>query len=1797
MIRPLLTALALCLTAAPAIADSLADPAIPERRVTLSADTDFFGADLSQFFDTDAEACRAACLADPQCRAFTFNTRSAACFTKSEIRDRAFYAEALSGEIADRTPDDLARAAARADALAFLDPRDLQAARREAEALPQRHPRTGPPAVELLQSARAAGMAGQPGTALRLTGEALGIADTAALWTDYARLALDLPEDDYDRRRTLREQALAAAINAFLRAADTHQQVAALQIMADALERLDRGRDTIPALRLAQSIAPDADLSARLDSAIGQFGFRIVDDTVTSDAADPRICAEFSEPLFQAGQDYAPFIGTDIAGAGLEVTDRELCLSGVTHGSRYRVTFRQGLPAASGEVLANSVTLNAYIRDRAPSVRFPGNGYVLPMGADAALPVVTVNLGRIDLTLYRISDRNVIRAMQEDLFARPVPQWQQQQFRDDIAQVVWTGTGIVDDALNRDVTTRLPLAPELGDLAAGVYALQAAVPDSDPYVTPAATQWFVVSDLGLVTLEGSDGLHVFVRSLADAGALPGVTLQLVSRANAVLDTRETDADGHALFDAGTLRANGAAEPALVVARQGDDLALLPLTGPEFDLSDRGVEGRAPAGPIDTFLATDRGVYRAGETIHATVLMRDADASAIPGLPATAVLTRPDGVEYARVVSTDGRAGGHVFGLTTAPDIPRGTWRLDIFADPGAPALAGTDLLVEDFVPERIDVDLTLPAGPLAPRDRPVLEIAARHLFGGPAADLPVEAELRTSPVRTLDAWPGYVFGRHDAAADGRTDPLGAARTDAQGRLTLDFALPRDLPAGQPAEALAIVRVAEGSGRPVERTLTRALLPEGPMIGIRPGFDGTLPENADATFRVVGVRTDAPLAARWTLAKVRTDYQWYAMDGDWMWDPVTTRNRVDGGELVVGGDPVDLTVPVEWGAYELRIESADGAHIATSLTFTAGWYAPAGLTQTPDMLEVSLDADRYRPGDVARLRLVPRHAGQALIAVMSDRLIDMRAVAVAEGANTVDLPVTDDWGAGVYVGVIALRPSGDAFGPARALGLDHAAIDPGAALLQPRIDAPATMRPGTPLRAVLRVPGGGGATYATIAAVDLGVLNLTGFQAPDPSGWYFGQRRLGVGIRDLYGRLIDGRSGAMGQLRSGGDAAGGMRLAGPPPDDVVAFFEGPVQIGPDGTAEVAFDIPAFDGTLRLMAVVWSDTGIGAAQTDVVVRDPVVARLTLPRHLAPGDTSRLLVELTHAEGPGGTVGLAAETTGLTLLQPLPASVTLDQGETLRLDLPVAAGNPGTGSVTLTLTAPDGSRIERQASVPVRSNDPEIHRTSRFDLAPGDTFTFSDDVFDGLRDGTATLAAGPLAALDVPGLLAMLDRYPYGCTEQVASAALPLLYLPQIARDLGLADRGSLDDRVMDAVRQVLLRQTPSGGFGLWQPGDGDFWLDAYLTDFLSRARAEGIAVPPVAFAQALDNLRNQVAYAPDFQDGGEAIAYALQVLAREGAATMGDLRYYADVKAADLATPLALAQLGAALASYGDPVRADKLFRMAVDRMDRPAPDDAVWRSDYGTSLRDRAGVLALAAEAGSDAIDRPALAASLATDARLSTQEAVWTLLAANALRADATGNLAVDGVPLDGPLTRDAGTAPPMQVRNTGTSNATLTLTTFGVPEQPLDAGGEGMAIERTWFDLDGNPVEPDSVAAGTRLVALLTVQPFGRIESRLIVDDPLPAGFEIDNPNLLRSGDVRSLDWLDALDDVRMTEFRADRFIAAVDWTSDAAFRLAYIVRAVSPGTYRRPAASVEDMYRPRLRAHTATGEVTVTP
>lgn len=1828
----IVSALSGLLIAGTAIAD---DGPLPERRLSLMANTDMPGGDLAQIFDTTLQACIQACTGNAECRTLTYNQRSRACFPKGEAGAPTPFEGAVSGYVVSPSADQIARAKRRAAAAPFVTLEDLSAALAQARtfaAMQMALPASGADRAEIW----AAESRGDGKGAAQLLAAYVARDDLAKDWIDLSRLTY-LQAEKGGREAMI--SAAHMAINGYLRAADDAEAAQALYHLSRSFVGMERGTEALAALRLAQQLAPqDGQISQALEKAESRFGMRVTDSRVEADGKMPRFCAVLSREL-SGSIDYAPFLRLPEGDLTVEADGQQLCVAGLTHGANVEMTLRSGLPSADGEELAQDVTLKAYIRDRTPEVRFPGRAYVLPASGDQRLAMVTVNADLVDLRLLRISDRNLIRTMSESMFATPLDSWQAEYFSEQMAREIWKGTAEVarpmgQDAMNRELTTSLAIPAEAGPLEPGIYILEAHLANKSVSDTGLATQWFVISDFGITTYSGTDGLTVMVRSLQDTIAMPGLDVALMSRSNEVLARAETDDQGIAHFAPGLSLGKNGAEPALVTVtdwlENGPDsklvdMAFLSLSDPEFDLSDRGVEGAPPAPPIDLFVATDRGAYRVGETVNATVLTRNAEARALENLPLTAVILRPDGVEQTRFAPTPGGAGGSTVAWAIPGNAPRGTWRLELRAEADGPALATARLLVEDFLPERIDFTPRLPEGPARAGGTLELSLAAHWLFGAPAADLPVEGQLRLAPTRSLAGFDGYSFGRQDDETQPVNESLPPGLTDAQGNYTTQIALPDAATLGpRPHEAEVILNIREGAGRPVGRSESRVVMPDTPVIGIKPMFEGdTVPEKAEARFSLQAVGPDLkPVSqpVRWVLNRIDTDYQWYSMGGQWNWEVITTRSQITEGMAEPGEFPVEIAAAVEWGQYELVAEPASGQGGESSVQFYAGWGAVANSgTETPDRLQVVLDKPAYRSGETARVKVQAAADGLGMVSVLSNKLVYIEAVELTAGENEIELSVTDEWGAGVYVTVSAIRPlQGNQPGnrlPVRAMGLAHAAVDPGDRKLTASLDAPQETRPRGVIPVTLKVDGAGGETvYATVAAVDQGILNLTGYKPPNPADHYFGQRRLGVGLRDLYGRLILATGAPDGALREGGDASLSANAEAPPPTEkLMSWFSGPVTLGADGTATLDIPVGDFNGEVRVMAVVWSAKGVGQSDASVLVRDPVVLTVTAPAFLAPGDQAQVGLRLTRTSGPAGEMRLAVQQTGgdAPLTTTLPqASIQLNDADNeASTQMDIAAGAiEGRAELRLTLTTPDGTELTKDITIPVALNEADIQRQDRMELAPGQSITVPPALTGDMLPGALVTAAfGPYARLDVAGALARLSRYPYGCTEQLTSAAMPLLYLSGLESLEGIEDAGAADvgKRVQDAIDQILTRQSSNGGFGLWYADSGDLWLESYVTDFLSRARAAGYQVPDSTMRQAINNLRNRANYATEPQhasaEENAALAYALMVLARERAATVGDLRYYADTVPEAFATPMAAANLGAALASYGDQARADRMFRRAGDLVHLNTREPYRYRPDYGTNLRDATAALTLAASAGSQAIDTTGLTSDVAehiaraeqAGRSLSTQESVWTVLAARAL-SQSVPPAALNGVTLGQPVTSlpDASAS----IANNGNQPLEVTLTATGKPITPPQAGGRGYRIERSYYTPEGEVIDPASVVQGTRMVVRVQVWPEAEGGGRLIVADPLPAGWEIDNPNLLRSGDVSALDWLEGQTSAEMTEFRADRFAAALTWTSDNPFSLVYIVRAVTPGSFRQPAASVEDMYRPEFRAWSAGGTVEVT-
>jgi uncharacterized protein YfaS (alpha-2-macroglobulin family) len=1653
----------------------------------------------------------------------------------------------------------------------------------------------------------------------------------AANWLTLAKVAIAADDAQASMRWYLREEGATAAYAAYERLADPKLQAEALALLGNLMARREMWRPALDAYRASLDRRDDADTQAVYEDMREKHGFRITDYKVDNDSAAPRVCFQFSDPLARK-TDFTPYVAVSGATTGaISTEDQQLCVEGLKHGERYAIVIRQGLPSTVGESLLKNADYEIYVRDRSPQVHFAGKSYVLPRTGQQGAPLVTVNTAKVAIDLYKIGDRNLLAAVQRDDFLKEIASDRGQEIADTDGKKVWSGSMDVASELNKEVVTDFPILQAAGKLEPGVYIVTARPwKGSDSSGSGSddsgnlATQWLVVSDLGLATLSGDDGLHALVRSLATAAPLAGVEVKLIARNNEVLASKTTAADGRVDFDPGLTRGTGGSAPSLIVASTADgDYNFLSLLQNAFDLTDRGVSGRDAPKALDAFVFTERGVYRSGEIVFTTALLRDAKGVAAPGLPLTLIAHRPDGVEYKRVVLPDQGQGGRAYALPLLPGSPAGTWRIEVFADPKGPSIGETTFLLEDYVPERLDVELKPTQKVLTQGEPAEIGVDAKFLYGAPAAGLDVTGSITVQAVdgAALAGFDGYAAGLADDEFEAVTNQLDAkVQTDEKGHAQVSIDLP-DATAAKPLEAKIVLRVAEPGGRAVERVVTLPIRAKSTLIGVKKDFDETLGEGQAAMFEAIAVAPDGSRVARkgveWSLYKLDNEYQWYNSDGHWSYEPVKSSRRIAQGTVDIDVDSAaKISANVSWGKHRLDIKSPDGDQ--TSITFDVGWGGTASA-DTPDNAVVTLDKASYAAGDEAKLRIASHYTGKASVVVVGDKVDRIIETDLKEGDNVVPFKVESDWGPGAYAVAMTHRPLDVAAKrmPGRALGLAWFSIDQAARKLDIAISAPEKTRPREKLDLPIKIAGlaPGEEAEVTVAAVDLGILNLTHFKTPDPADFFYGQRKLAVDIRDLYGLLVDGMEGAAGAIRSGGD--GGASLEGNlPSQEPVALFSGVVRVGADGVANVSFDMPAFNGSVRVMVAAWSKTKVGSAEATVIVRDPVVATGTLPRFLALGDHSQLHIDLDNVEGEAGDYRLDLDIHGplTAAADALSKTIQLKAHQRAALNVPLTAVGVGVASIDLDLVGPK-LEAKQHFVIGVESGASDLYRRTIRTLAGGASQTISNDLLADFvpGSGSVSVAVSPFGALDAPAVLQALDRYPYGCSEQLVSRAMPLLYYNRLASLENLGVDVDVDKRVKETIDKVMARQDSNGAFGLWSAdsNNDDMWLDAFVTDFLTRARERGFEAPKQGFNQALERLRNEVANAADpSADSGQPLAYALYVLARNGRPVIGDLRYLADTKLDVFKTPLAKAQIAAALAMLGDRTRAGKIFSTSVQSL-RDEHDDGYSRPDYGSLLRDSAGSLALLAEAnlkgGEVADDTIVKVSQIVEDARAartytSTQEDTWMVLAAEALADRAPAHqFTIDGQTTTGAIYRKwrgfALDAKPSTIVNTSQSPALMVITTSGAPIVPEPAASSGYDVERAFYKLDGTKFDASRVTQNDRFVIVLKVTEAEAKYARLLVVDRLPAGLEIDNPNLVDGGDVDAFSWLKKDADPAHTEYRDDRFVAALDRSSDqsAFFNLAYVVRAVSPGKYIYPPATAEDMYRPERFGRTAFSTIEV--
>ncbi len=1480
-------------------------------------------------------------------------------------------------------------------------------------------------------------------------------------------------------------------------------------------------------------------------------------------------------------------------------------------GKQYRVTLKPGLSAGDAGELKREISRNVWFDDLPPRLDFSfGGGYLRPEGL-LKVPVTSVNLDRFGVTIRKLYPSNIVEAAIRD----------------------YAGDGDVDEDYagpdketaikvarrpNQRVETLLDLRELAGKDPVGVYGLEIRQDDRQWHRKSATV---VISDIGLAARSGRDQVLAWAVSLSGGKPLAGCAVKVYSNRRQLLAEGETGKDGAARLAIPPLPEGE--KPILVIAEAGKEMTFVRLDRHQTPRGGDLASGAAYPGEYQAFVALDRGVYRAGETVKASVLVRDGAWADIPSMPVDLALAGRDGKIVQKTRGTTDRHGRVLADLSLPRDAAGGWYSVEARLPADGAGLGSASFRMADYIPETLRVSLSLPERPAA-FEPCRLEVEAKRLAGGETGKLSGKVLVTYTPeLFSPRNWPELQFGDHRTGMRARVQVERQLTTGEDGKGSVEWDNPQ---IETPAAARMTVRaeIMEPGGRVAAASRERVLHASRFYLGAR--VQDRNPRAGEAVrFFLAAVDSDGKAAKPvrfWGVKLYRVEYNGLLKRRDdgrlvYDWQRLETLEDEAAGAWADGFAEFSLK-PARGGSYRLVAESPGGK--AVTLDFTVSGDANGWTGEDPEALNVELTEKSHPVGSRAVARVMAPFAGQALVTIETDRVVKYWTKELAAGENELEIPVTGDMRPNAFVAVTLVRPAGAeaAWKPHRARGAARVEVDNQDRKLLAAIAGPETLAPGkkADIAVEVRDADGAGVDGATVVlwGVDAGVLSLTDFATPSPWEWFYRRRRLEVADADMFSRLApeleEWRGGK--DPAPGGDAAQaefGRRLSPVSADRVKAaiIYQGDLTTDEKGKAAASFDIPEAATRLRLMAWVAKGDRMGSAERETEIRAPISVSSSWPRFAAPGDEFLVHATLLNRSGREAEAVLTAEVTGGLELQPSETRVSVPDNQARTVVLRAKAREIGVVRAVLTARLGEDS-FRDSLEMPVRPPVLFQRLAGVAEVAAGGkkNLTLGEGLLP--EGGRVKLVAGGSPQVKLANCLDYLVGYPYECAEQTSSRLAGLVAVPDLLNLVrpGQMGRAETAELAAACLARLAAQQNANGGFRMWQSsGDSVFWASAQILYILEECRAAGLEVPERLLAGCRsylkDGLDGQLSglVSPAAtggvaaKRGGDDAALACLALARGGDIRRSWLVRLVEIAqaragAGDPLSASALAFLCEAVAAAGDPARAAELF-------DRWGP-----ASHQSGFLRDpalaKSAWLSAGLRLGVAREKLAGLAAMLDSDLARNqiswnTRENAWVLMALGKYwrdqrpDRDLLARLEVGGKgsqfpALQGKTWEKLPPGVAVEAEARGGGSFYLTWQAEGVPASGRAVEEDvGLVARRRVFASGGDELAaPFVLKQGEVYEIRLEVE--GEAGD-LVLADLLPAGLEIEDPDLkgrsARNDDAGGLR-------VDQVERKDDRLLVFGALAGKGNHR--YLCRAVTPGDYVWPALDAGRMYDSGVRS-----------
>ncbi|NOY77840.1 MAG: hypothetical protein GXO76_08225 [Calditrichaeota bacterium] len=1496
-----------------------------------------------------------------------------------------------------------------------------------------------------------------------------------------------------------------------------------------------------------------------------------------------------------------------------------LILGNFTSDTSYVLTLRKGLRAIDGSTLPQdfSTTVQFKTITIRPQLDWVGKGYYLPLGGSLNLGVSTINVRKLAIDVQKVFDNNLVYLLNSVNNLSDIYDYGWFDLKA-LGKEIEHFEKVVRYEKNQEVVTPISVKKYLPEGKPGIYRIIAR---QSSHRWNRVARWVLVTNLGILAKKASNDLYVWVNSLSDLNPVADARVTVLSRNNQIIATQTTNSEGIAVFKNFTALSEGFT-PYLITVKSGEDFSFLDLKNRQLSTSDFDVGGtRMLQNGYSAFVYPERDIYRPGETVHLATIVREKEIRVPTPFPVRLRILGPDEKivnEQQKMLNEEGAAE---FQATIARYLKTGKYTALILIGE-KDEIGRTTFNVEDFIPDRMKVRLTTDRDAYQTGSEMKITVDAVTLFGPPASNRRVRAKIALENADfSPKQWRGFTFRDERKSFPGDYFDFDEKRLDKNGRYVYRYHIPGNLNPPSGLRGILSATVLEPGGRGVTAYKSVLIHPADVYIGLRKVEPGYAKINSGTKMEFVVVSPDGKAIAK---RPVRVEFYriyWHSIlkrvNGKYHYVSEKAESLVKKFSLVSAEKPQVFEVtPADYGKYRVVVRDSK-SRVSTSVTFYAsGWgYAPWAMDH-PEKIEIGLDKKAYLPGDVARVQVRAPFAGRLLLTVERDGILFQKTYTLKGNTATINLPVKTSFEPNVYVSAHVIRSSLllERNMPARAFGIAPLFVDTRAKRLAVRLTVPEKMHSKRKLTVKFHVlHTQNRPTYVTIAAVDEGICQLTDFQPPDPMNYFYGKKRLEVKSFDMYSVILP-------EIKSQSSPGGGMVEAarkrqispvGVTRVKPVAFWSGLIKTDRDGRGQVTFNIPRFNGSLRVMAVAFSENKFGSQKKNVRIRDAIVLTPTFPRFVASTDSFVVPVNVFNGTEEDGAFRIELSAKGpVKVVGSKRREMHLAKGEEKAVYFDLKAKKT-IGRIELYLQAQgNGAKTDRTVQIPLRPPVPFVTRSGSGTVTqdkPGE-FRFPADYLPGTQSFSLTLSSFP--AVQFGRSLQYLLHYPYGCVEQVTSTVFPLLYFSDLARvvEPALFRTNSADYYVNQGIARLEAMQLGNGKFSYWPGGDYvNPWGSIYASHFLIEAKKKGYDVSSRSYRLLLKALKGFArSYTNEGRANYERSAYACYVLARAHQPDRATMLYLKNNLLPEL--PLySRYQLAGAFGLTGDVQTALSLL---PKKFTLPTGKTRESGGNLNSPIRAQAIILTVLAEIDPSNPAIPILVKELAKEAGKngywpSTQDNAFALIAiAKALKQNSrsafTGHVQINGKQM---ATFDSkgghfsskewdGRSVRIQIKGTGKCyyywQAQGISSRLNIPEEDND-----LIARRRYLTDKGNPLVYNTIRQGDLIVAEITIKAPDESLKNVAVVDMLPAGFEIENTRLQsREG----IPWIGKQNyHPAYVDVRDDRLIFYGNFHAGKLYKFYYSLRAVTAGKFILPPIHAEAMYDPQKSSVASSGSVRI--